>query len=399
MPLDPEKTAALAPPADLDDDQPRRLGRLAARDPQRRPAAGDDRLAPLGRPAHRRRRRGPVARAVAGQLPGPYLPATPVGQERLLTGAGPGGALATRTRRRLPAGQGARRWTAIRITRRAVAAALQGRADHVPPGKPVFLAGLKPKAGDATIPLGDRRRSPARRRVAGRPGPGPDAGVQPERPGARAWAGAGHVRSRGSSCGARGAGSRRIPPPTDLRHASAAPTLTWVRAPRPRPGAPAGPGAGTSEPRPTSNGPEFTASVPVAAWLRHGSELAGQGARRAGGGLGDHDPGLDVRPQGDPRLHRRPRAAELAGLPVRASPPGVGLGRRAGPRPGVRRRRRAGGGLRHGLRLGLRRDRPARDPGRLPPGPPEPVRRALLDRPRPVRRSPIPTTRPPWRCR
>ena len=38
-----------------------------------------------------------------------------------------------------------------------------------------------------------------------------------------------------------------------------------------------------------------------------------------------------------------------------------------------------------GLRLGVRRGRPARDPRRLPPRPPQPVRLALLDRPRQVR--------------
>ena len=51
---------------------------------------------------------------------------------------------------------------------------------------------------------------------------------------------------------------------------------------------------------------------------------------------------------------------------------------------GLRDRRRAGRRLRHGLRLGLRRDRPARGPRRLSRGPPQPVRLALHDRPRQV---------------
>src|SRR5690606_10207536 len=58
--------AALDPPADLDDDQLRDLGRPVARPAQRRPAAGDARLDPLGRPARHRRRGGAVAGALAG---------------------------------------------------------------------------------------------------------------------------------------------------------------------------------------------------------------------------------------------------------------------------------------------------------------------------------------------
>jgi hypothetical protein len=71
--------------------------------------------------------------------------------------------------------------------------------------------------------------------------------------------------------------------------------------------------------------------------------------RRAGAGLGDHDPERDVRAQGHPRLPRRAGAAELADLPVPAGPPRVGVDRRAAAGAGVRRRRRAGRGVRHGL--------------------------------------------------
>ena len=48
--------------------------------------------------------------------------------------------------------------------------------------------------------------------------------------------------------------------------------------------------------------------------------------RPAGEGLGDHDPELAVRPQGDPGLHPRPRPAELAGLPATCSVAASGPG-------------------------------------------------------------------------
>ena len=77
-------------------------------------------------------------------------------------------------------------------------------------------------------------------------------------------------------------------------------------------------------------------------------------------------PQLALRAESDPRLPDRRRAAQLADLPVRPESSRVGLGRRPPGRPGLRHRRRASGRLRHGLRLGLRRDRPAGDSGDYP---------------------------------
>ena len=88
-----------------------------------------------------------------------------------------------------------------------------------------------------------------------------------------------------------------------------------------------------------------------------------------------------------------------ADLPLPAPPARVGLGRGPDALAGLRHRGRAGGGLRRGLRLLLRRGRPDRDPRRLPPG------ATSAGSPRSTRpagsssRSPIPTTPRPWRSR
>ena len=115
-------------------------------------------------------------------------------------------------------------------------------------------------------------------------------------------------------------------------------------------------------------------------------------------GFRHHRPQLAVRAQGDPGLSAGRRSAELADLPAGPQAPGVGLDRGAPARAGVRDRRRADGRLRHGLRLGLRRDRPARDSGGIHRGPisagsPRSTRPAA-----PGTRSPTPTTRPRWPC-
>ena len=67
--------------------------------------------------------------------------------------------------------------------------------------------------------------------------------------------------------------------------------------------------------------------------------------RSAREGRGHHRPQLAVRSQGDPGLHSRRRSAQLAGLPVVAQSPGVGLDRGALARAGVCGRGRADGRL------------------------------------------------------
>ena len=77
------QAAALAPPADLVDDQPRDLGRHGPRGAGRRPAASDDRLAALGRPARSSSAgAGPAFAPLSESFLAPYLPGRLLGRER-----------------------------------------------------------------------------------------------------------------------------------------------------------------------------------------------------------------------------------------------------------------------------------------------------------------------------
>ena len=77
------QAARLVPPADLDHDQPRDLGRHVARRPLQPAAASDARLAPLGGAVDHRRRRGAFVVRPPRQLPRPLPAGRSVERERL----------------------------------------------------------------------------------------------------------------------------------------------------------------------------------------------------------------------------------------------------------------------------------------------------------------------------
>ena len=288
--------------------------------------------------------------------------------------------------------------------------------------KPVYLSVLRPTAGASTIPLGEA--SPHLLAVERRVGRGRITmlTINPTEPVLAALAGPRHAgpprRPPPARGGRRRAGRHRRRRTTRGRAAAClagpGPDLVPDHQPRRparrglrRPPARSRPDAG---PRPRSRGPQSErAAAPgggradprrpgVADW-RDTVAVPHPQPRPARGGVRHHDPQLELRAQGDPRLPDRRRPAQLADLPLRPQSSRVGLDRRPAGRLRLRHRRAAGRRLRHGLRLGLRRDRPAGGPGRLSPGPPHAGSPRSTRPAGGITRSPIRTTRPRWRCR
>ena len=165
----PRQAAALGPPADLVGDQPRDLGRPAARADRRRPAAGDARLAPLGRPARDRRRGRAGLRPAPRELPGPVPAGRADRRERDAVRRPSSRPLS----RRLPAARSATVDPDDPIgLEHLLGRGLRGRSAGAtrPPApipatakKPLFVAGLKPKPGATGDPA---RRARTTRRWA-----------------------------------------------------------------------------------------------------------------------------------------------------------------------------------------------------------------------------------------
>ena len=249
-----------------------------------------------------------------------------------------------------------------------------------------------PPAGRGVVDDPAGRGQPARAggRAAGRTRADHHADHQPDRAGAGHLAGPrydgpprGPPPARGDACRARpvsiAAGNYQGPP----RGFLAAQDLTWYRItsrdaasrrgrrrPSARPVVRARRPPSPSRPRPRSKAmPGGAGGTGLRLGRRRLARLLPvprPGPRPARGGLRHQHPQLGVRAEGDPRLPDRRGAAELADLPLRLQPARVGLGRRPAGRLRLRDRRAARGRLRHGVRLGLRRDRPAGSAGGYP---------------------------------
>ena len=153
------QAARLVPPADLDDDQPRDLGRHVARRPHQPAAASDARLAPLGGAADHHRRRGAfVVRASATASSPPTCRPT-----RRARTACSRGKTCSRWPRRTPRPRRAATPDEPQAEPASIAEAFErsGRryraAVPILPAsnRPVYVAGLRPRPGATTIPLGE----------------------------------------------------------------------------------------------------------------------------------------------------------------------------------------------------------------------------------------------------
>ena len=228
---------------------------------------------------------------------------------------------------------------------------------HAAEGSPRLRLGVACPPGHLDHFPGQGQSPPAGRRRAGGPRADHDADDQPDRPCARLVAGdrypdppRGPATTRG---GPRRAHRQRRGAVRSARATLEGPDLSWYRitsrdagaegeacasaggpgGPHRRfRGAPVRPADRALDRRPglADGGGRggFAQSHGGRGMARHHHAAPGL-PRPAGEGRRHHRPELAVRPQGHPRLHPGGRPAQLAGLPVGAQSPGMGLGRGA----------------------------------------------------------------------
>ena len=196
LPLEARQAVPLAPPADLGADQPHHLGRAAARLAPGLASASDARLAALGR-ADRPHRRGRAhVLDLPRQLPRRLLAGRPDGRERAVERGRPAAAVSQSYPPPVLAARGSVTEIAGRSRGRPRRpSGMYGRPYRAPvpirppANRPVFLAGLRPRPGAATIPLGEA--SPHLLAVEGRVGRGRITmlAINPTDPSLASWPG------------------------------------------------------------------------------------------------------------------------------------------------------------------------------------------------------------------